>query len=281
MNRPRWLTRLFENGSVGHSAVNPKILKELLSLGLVCVKTAGVHRTVAVSDPPQLDQWLQARYPQHAIDPDRLHTRKGNIVRSGRSKAGKSSHHVLPVQFKWFGAGSDPWTRITEKYGMAAVLTDRLAGLALPARWRLLTIENWEPFYRADYTGATIAVMVVYLGGNVSDIFIDALTTFDRPPESVLHFGDYDWEGLYIFQRLQKAIPSACLYVPKHIDELFRKFGDRKLVEKQKRKAAFDMGNRECLPIIELIEQSNAGLEQEIVDLPEFFPTVQMPREKP
>lgn len=137
------------------------------------------------------------------------------------------------------------------------------------SRWRLLTVENWEPFYRADYTDAPVAVMVVYLSGNVSDVLIHALNTFDHPPESVIHFGDYDWEGLYIFQRLQKAIPSARLYIPDNIKTLFRRFGERKLVEKQNRKAAFDMDNQECLPIIKLIEQSNAGLEQEIVDLPE------------
>jgi len=110
---------------------------------------------------------------------------------------------------------------------------------------------------------------VVYLSGNVSDRLIDALKTFDRLPESVMHFGDYDWEGLYIFQRLQKSMPPARLYIPEDIQSLFEHFGDRKLIEKQKPKASFDMGNQECLPIIKLIEQSNAGLEQEIVDLPE------------
>lgn len=271
MNRPSWLTTLVEKGSVGHSLANQKILKELINLGIVCIKAAGIRRTVVVADPPQLIQWLRARYPAHAIDPDALPTRKGNIVRSGGSKAGKCSHDVLPFQFKWFGSKDDAWAQMTKEYGMAAVLTDRLAGLTLPARWRLLTIENWEPFYRADYSDASVAHMAVYLGGNVSDLLIDGLKSFRHPPESVMHFGDYDWEGLYIFQRLQKAIPSARLYIPGNIESLFEQFGDRKLVEKQKRKSAFDMKNSECRPIINLIEQFNAGLEQEIVALPKSF----------
>ncbi len=269
MNRPAWLTALLEKGSVGHSSANQKLLKELMALGIVRIKTAGIRRTVVAADPFQLTRWLRARYPEHGIDPDGLHTRAGNIVRGGSSKTGKCAHGVLPVQFKWFGSKNDRWTRMTKAYGMAAVLTDKLARLKMPARWRLLTIENWEPFYRADYSDAPVAVMVVYLSGNVSERLIEALQSFDHPPESVVHFGDYDWEGLYIFQRLQKAMPSACLHIPDNIAALFRQFGKRTLVEKQKRKTAFNMGNSVCQPIVRLIEQFNAGLEQEIVPLPE------------
>lgn len=269
MKRPPWLTTLLEKGSAGHSTANRKILNELMTLGIVCIKTAGMRRSVVVNDPSQLIQWLRARYPQHAIDPDTLPTRQGNIIRSGSSKIGKRSHDVLPFQFKWFGRDGDPFAQLTKAYGMAAVFTDRLVDLPIPAKWRLLTVENWEPFYRADYSGAPVAVMVVYLGGNVSDILINALKTFRHPPERIIHLGDYDWDGLYIFQRLQKAVPSVRLHIPENVETLFKKYGRREILEKQKRKAAFDPDNRACLPVIKLIEQYNAGLEQEIVHLPE------------
>lgn len=269
MNRPTWLTNLLEKGSVGYSSANQKILKELMALGIVCIQTAGIRRTIVVVDPPQMSDWLQANFPAHSIDPNLLPVREGNIVRSGSSKIGKSSHDVLPFHFKWFRSDTDLWSRMTKEYGLAAVLTDKLASLTLPVQWRLLTIENWEPFSKADYSGAPVPIMVAYLSGNVSDILINAFKTFIHPPESVLHFGDYDWEGLYIFQRLQKAIPSARLHIPDNIDSVFKRYGDRNLIEKQKRKAVFDMHNPACLPIIKLIEQLNAGLEQEIVALPD------------
>jgi hypothetical protein len=268
MKPPAWLTTLVEKGSVGHSSANPSQLNELAHLGIVCVRSAGIRRTVTVIDPLQLVIWLQARYPQHGIDPDQLSTREGNIVRSGGSKTGRCSHAVLALQFKWFGNPTDCLTQVTRAHGVAAVMSDRVVELTLPARWRLLTIENWEPFFRADYADAPVATMVVYLGGNVSDIVIEALKTFSVPPESVLHFGDYDWEGLYIFQRLQRAMPSSRLYVPENIEALFKQFGDRKLIRRQNRKAAFDLDNRECRAIIRLMEATNAGLEQEIVALP-------------
>ena len=111
--------------------------------------------------------------------------------------------------------------------------------------------------------------MAAYLGGNAPGSVMEALKTFSPPPEVVLHFGDYDWKGLYIFQRLQKVLPQARFYIPDNIETLFSQFGKRSLIDKQKRKALFDEKNRNCLPVIQLIEQHNAGLEQEIVALPE------------
>jgi hypothetical protein len=268
MKRPTWLTRLLENGTVAHSAADRRIVGELLTLGIACIKSSGMRQRISVTDPAQLAQWIEARYPAHLLDPDSLPTREGNIIRSGSSKSGRCAHAVLPFLFKWFGDG--PLSHLTASYGMAAAFTDRLADLPVPAHWRLLTIENWEPFHQADYTGAALPLMVVYLSGNVSEIAIEALNTFRHPPQSLLHFGDYDWEGLYIFQRLQKAVPAARLYIPETIEALFKQFGRRHLLEKQKRKAGFDMQNLECLPVIKLIEQYNAGLEQEVVGLPEF-----------
>lgn len=270
MNRPSWLTTLMDKGAVAHSAANSKILDELITLGIVAIKTAGIRRTLNVSSPQQFRKWLDARYPDHGRVPDEAHVREGNIVRSGGSKTGGSAHGVFSFQFKWFGGKDDLWTQLTKIYGMSAVLTDRLAELTLPAYWRLLTVENWEPFFRTDYSGAPVPVLVAYLGGNAPGSVMEALKTFSIPPEAILHFGDYDWDGLYIFQRLQKVMPQAKLHIPGNIEALFKQFGSRNLIENQKRKALFNEKNSECLPVIKLIEQHNAGLEQEIVGLPEW-----------
>lgn len=268
MTPPIWLATLLEKGTVGHSAVNRKILDELLTLELVGIQSHGTRRTVVAIDPVPLARWAAARYPDHGLDPERMATRQGNIVRGGHSKAGRSGHSVLSLSFKWFGAPNDPLSQLTQKFGLAAAMSDRLMNLSLPACWHLLTIENWEPFYRADYSGQTEPVMVAYLGGNAPEIVIEALKTLTPSPSRVLHFGDYDWDGLYIFQRLQSALPTARLYVPEDIALLFKRFGDRQLLARQTPKTAFDRRSRDCRPIIQLMAQHNAGLEQEIVELP-------------
>lgn len=270
MKRPNWLITLLEKGAVGYSTANPKVLKELLSLGLVGVQSTAMRRTVTVTDHAQFAQWVGANYPEHPIDPGTLMLRQRNIVIHGSSKRGKRSHEQLPFLFKWFGSGNNLLARLTKEHGMVAVLTDMLETLELPLCWRLLTIENWESFLMADYTEASLPVMVAYLGGNVSEKIINSLKTFVQPPKRVLHFGDYDWEGLFIFQRLQKEIPVARLFIPDNIETLFNEFGNRKLIEKQKLKAGFNIENQQCLPVVKLIQKTNYGLEQEIVELPKM-----------
>lgn len=268
MTPPTWLTTLLEKGAVGHSAVNRKILDELLTLEIVSIQSHGIRRTVVAIDPVPLARWAAARYPDHGLDPELMATRQGNIVRGGHSKAGRSGHSVLSLAFKWFGDPDDSLSQLTRKFGMAAAMTDRLATISLPMDWHLLTIENWEPFHRADYSDQTEPVMVAYLGGNAPEIVIEALKRLAPPPSRVLHFGDYDWDGLYIFQRLQSVLPAARLYVPEDIALLFKRFGDRQLLARQIPKTAFDRQNRDCRPIIQLMAEHNAGLEQEIVELP-------------
>ncbi len=274
MKIPRWLQTLNEQGTVPHSAANSAAGQAMLrklrdELKLVRVATRGTRRTIVVDDAMQLQRWLDARYPQTGLDPDTLPTRQGNIVRGGGSKAGRRTHTVQPVLFKFFDPRkTNPWARQTARYGMAAATTNRLHRLDLPPRWRLLTVENWEPFQRADYAAASIPVMVVYLLGKVADVTIRALATFSPPPESMLHFGDYDWEGLYVFQRLAKVLPAMRLYVPAGIEDLFKIHRNRELIAKQTPAQAFDRQNRHCRPVIRLIQHYNGGLEQEIVDLP-------------
>ena len=270
MKHPSWLAILVDKGAVAHSATNPQILSELLTLGIVKIKTAGTRRTVIAISPEQLRKWFDARYPDHGRVPDAANVRESNIVHRGSSKAGNSAHKVFSFQFKWFGRKTDLWTEMTTMYGMAAILTNCLAKLTLPAGWHLLTIENWEPFFRADYSGASVPVMVGYLGGNAPGSVLDALKTFSTPPESALHFGDYDWEGLYIFQRLKKVIPHARFHIPNNLEALYKQYSKRKLIENQKRKFQLDKNNMDCLQVVKLIEQYNAGLEQEMVELPEF-----------
>ena len=270
MKHPSWLATLVDRGAVAHSTANQNILNELITLGIVTIKTAGTHRTVVAVSPEQLRKWFDARYPDHGRVSDAAHVRESNIVHSGGSKTGNSAHGVLSFQFKWFGQKTDLWTQITTTYGIAAVLTDRLAELTLPAGWHLLTVENWEPFFRADYSGASVPVMVGYLGGNAPGSVLDALKIFSIPPESVLHFGDYDWDGLYIFQRLKKVMPYARFHIPSNLEALFKQYGNRKLIENQRRKSLLDEDSIECLQVVKLIEQYNAGLEQEIVGLPEW-----------
>lgn len=109
--------------------------------------------------------------------------------------------------------------------------------------------------------------MAAYLGGNVSDVVLYAFSQINPKPERILHFGDYDWAGLKIFQRVQTILPKAKLYIPSNIEELLKKnYGNHKLVKSQLMNV--DFNNPEIQPVIDLIAQYNMGLEQEILEQP-------------
>jgi hypothetical protein len=274
MKRPHWISNLLEHGFVAYSQAKSltgqKVVSRLAALRLVKVEIQGSRRKIVVLESDQFQRWVEANYP--LVDPvatAALPARSQNIARRRSSKAGQTTHDVQPVLLKWFESDPDaPLAQLTRQNGLVGLTSDRLHGLNLPQPWWLLTVENWESFYRLDYLEPTSSIMAVYLGGQVAEVTLTALAELTPPPERVLHFGDYDWAGLAIFQRVQAALPTASLYVPANIETLFQRHGNRKLIEDQAANARLSLRHSSCQAIIELIAQYNAGLEQEIVPQP-------------
>lgn len=274
MERPNWISKLLEQGYVAYSQVSSRaarqILTKLTAMGLVKVEVQGSRRKIAVLDSDQFRRWVEANYPQ--VDPAAtaaLPARSQNIARRRSSKTGQTTHDVQPVLLKWFGPDQGaPLARLTRQHGLVGLTSDRLNGLSLPQSWWLLTVENWESFYRLDYPEPTSLIVAAYLGGHVAEVTLTALAHMNPPPERALHYGDYDWTGLAIFQRLQAALPAARLYIPADIEALFQQHGNRTLIEAQAAHARRSYTHSDCHAIVELIAQYNAGLEQEIVPQP-------------
>jgi len=229
MTRPKWLSELLNQGTVAHSRVRSaaahRILETLQMLDLVQIVTHKTRRTIRVINPPQFAHWIVVSFPELKADSATLAPRAQNIARKRNSKAGTTTHTVQPVLFKWFEAKvSAPLAQLTRKYGLVAATSDHLKQLPLPPIWHLLTVENWESFYTLNYALPPSPMMSVYLSGNVSDVVLIALAALVPPPTSVLHFGDYDWTGLTIFQRLKARLSQAKLYITPNIDELFQRY---------------------------------------------------------
>lgn len=274
MERPTWMSKLLELGYIAYSQAGSQAamqtLTKLATLGLVKFEVQGSRRKIVVLDAGQFRRWVEANYP--LLDPlatTELPARSQNITRRRNSKAGQTTHDVQPIMLKWFDPDPTvPLAHLTRQYGLVGLTSDRLNNLNLSRPWRLLTVENWESFYTLDYPEPTSLIVAVYLGGQVSEVILTALVHLNPPPSQLLHFGDYDWTGLAIFQRIQTAFPAATLYVPANIETLFQRHGNRKLVEVQAVSSQLNLNHSDCRRVVELIAQYNAGLEQEIVPQP-------------
>jgi hypothetical protein len=272
MNKPRWIVKLLAEKSCPYSLISQKDLSELKNLQLVRVNTAGTRRQVVITDVAQFTKWTTAKYPEIPAPPESIHTRAKNIIERRDSKSGKTTHELQPVLFKWFGP-DDPdqgisWGELTQSAGFCALLSDRLSMLPLPDGWILLFVENWETFVSYSVHTKNKNILVIYLGGNVADMVLHSIAMVMPKPVKAVHFGDYDWTGLVIFQRIKSVIPFAELYMPDNLEALFEKFGKRSLVIKQKLPEGFNFSCPECAPVIRMIRQYNCGLEQEIAAHP-------------
>jgi len=269
MRRPAYLQTLATKQQVAYSSINKGVLRELRTLNLVKIETRGRSRRVVVQDQTAFQLWIEAHYPDTEIERGDLPQRAANIARSRSSKRGKSTHANQPVLLKWFSPDfAHPLLATTNRYGMVGVTSDKLSILPWPDKWWLLTVENWEPFANCYYEPAMETVVVVYLGGNVSETVLQSLASVPVEPTRALYFGDYDWSGLQIWQRVQRWISTLKIYAPLGLETLFQKYAQPDLASKQKPIMLPDAASKTAKEIVGLISDYNGGLEQEIVPLP-------------
>jgi hypothetical protein len=266
VSRPAWVSQLLERGSVPYSQVNQVVLADLQSLQLVVIQLQGNRRRIVVHEPEQFRVWAAQRFPAMEAELEELAQRGRNIAGGRNSKAGPTTHAVQPIVFKWFDTDPrHPLSETTQKFGLVAATSDRLAAVQWPAVWWLLTVENWESFYRLNYSQVATPLITIYLGGQVPDVTLTKLAEIQPQPAAILHFGDYDWTGLAIFQRVQAKWSYARLYVPGDLEGLFQRYSQRLLASTQTPPIGSVQWAPDCLQVIDLIARYNAGLEQEIV----------------
>ncbi|MGE0083540.1 MAG: Wadjet anti-phage system protein JetD domain-containing protein [Desulfococcaceae bacterium] len=269
MKHPKWTVQLLETGAAPYSMLPQHVLSQLSTLNLVRIQCNKTRRNIEVVHREQFAEWVRANFPDTQTPEQNLLRRAENIFARRSSKSGQTTHDVQPVLFKCFAPDeTNKYARLTEEYGMAGIMSDRLNCLHLPDSWYLLTVENWESFYPLTYPNPSQTIIIIYLDGNVANITLSALAGLKKSPECILHYGDYDWTGLTIFQRIQSVLPKAELYIPDDTEDLFRRYARRDLTERQKHNTGFNPEHPKCLPVTRLIEQYNGGLEQEIVTPP-------------
>lgn len=271
MKPPAWIAQLASEGQVAHSRLGrdgERILTQLRALRLVTIGSHNSRRIVAVIDKPGFAQWIEGIYPASVESPVEG-LRAANIARAGHSKAGAATHTAQPVLLRWFSPNPEsPWASLTRRCGIVGTTTEHIGAIALPARWTLLTVENWESFLGLEYAPQAGDVVAIYTGGNIADATLRMLTRLEPAPARAIHFGDYDWSGLAIYRRMRAALPQSKLYVPDDIAALFARFASHALLAGQPPLVAREDDSDELRQVIALIAQHNAGLEQEIVAPP-------------
>lgn len=132
-----------------------------------------------------------------------------------------------------------------------------VVGMENPANFRY--IENQQ----ALFSGITPLFVSRYPQNQHKDL----LSWLQSIPNPYLHFGDFDFAGIRIYQQEYKRTlqERASLFIPKNLPEILHRYGNRELYNNQLSLASqLSEEEPEVKELIRLLHQEHKGLEQEI-----------------
>jgi len=140
---------------------------------------------------------------------------------------------------------------------------------------RVLCIENKETYYAlsASYLNNyfTAYDVLLYTGGYANKAVISVLKALVQSGFSLYHSGDLDPDGILIFQNMYEELDGNIhpVFMNAQIFSKYEKYGrklDKKIISRAKLIKPSIRSISDLQKLIELIEQTGIGIEQEIID---------------
>ena len=247
------------------------VLSSQFAAGILQTERGGAGSRVVVRNKAVLEAFALQLFPSGLDLVPAGMSRAAAVGYYRDAKAAGAAHAELVLIKAFNGAVFErsgevfPAAELTGKYGVASFV------LAEPPFWgysgTLAIVENLEPFLCFEKMRLAVDA-AVYAGGKMSGRLLAWLASAEMAQCNLLHCGDYDPVGIDEYLRLKKTCGARVkLYIPANIDELFKKYGKRELLSDsepvlRRLRAAEDQDARR---ILEQMDLSNAGLEQEIL----------------
>ncbi len=268
------LHRLALQGSIAESSCGPslrKVLGPLLRGGILARQKSGAGQRIAVLNQSRFTAFLTREFPHEQAAVSQMPVRVQGVGRFRDTKTVRGASDKIVCVRGWHDGAllqngvpvsvAEP----TYDHGVFAFL---LTGdSAYQLRGTLATVENPTLFslFERLHTGFDL---VLYTSGRLSRRLIAWLALQGVGGLKIVHFGDYDPAGLDDYRRLRTACgESVVLYCPEDLPRLFRTYGNARLLDGAntqsllKRLRAFK--DATVTSILRLMDESNAGLEQE------------------
>lgn len=269
------LLSLQRDGYVPYSRLSSssrKRMNGLLEAGVLVQQRAGAGSRIVVVSREHLREYIEKEYPSGLeVDTDSVPSRASGVRTFRNSKRGsvRESEPVLLRGFNGICLESEgkrlQVAELTSEFGLAAFMLHGDPGFHYGGM--LATVENLELFSRFEELDSGID-LVVYTGGRISRLLLGWLSGPGMAGCNITHYGDWDPVGLDEYLRILKACPGrTSFYLPDGLEELFRKYGKRDLVKDSSsvlgrlRKS----GDKTVREVVALMDQYNAGLEQEVL----------------
>ena len=146
-------------------------------------------------------------------------------------------------------------------------------------RKRVLCIENKETFYALSAAFVSTFFksfdVLLYTGGYANKAVLSVLKTFYQSGFSLYHAGDLDPDGILIFQNLYEELDGKItpVFMNTHIFRFYEQYGrklNQQIISRTKLIKPSIRTISDMQKLIELIEQTGIGIEQEIIDYNNF-----------
>ena len=267
------ITHLLEQGAMPKSACSGsllKTLKPLLDAAVVTEELSGAGRRLVVRDATALRDFTRLHFPDMPIYVG-ASSRAAGVARFRDSKTFASdtpeivsvrawSENALLHKEQPAGAAS-----ATAQHGVFSFLLSAAQDYRLQGACAL--VENPAVFTHFERFQLS-AILVIYGHGRASNRLLEWLSTQSAPDFRLLHLPDYDPAGLTEFERLRSRLGNRVrLHLPHELDQQFAHFSNRSLLQKVNNQSMLATLRRSTTPevrqVVALIDQHNAGLEQE------------------
>jgi len=253
--RSKLFLELLETGCLPASRLQGSraALRTPFDTGILVKHPKGAGEVVEVAKPSAFRDWLGHTFPGALGGMEASSPRASNIAMNRNSKRGRRgldyyvvsarAHRVNPLLTGDEAIAMANLVETTRRWGAASLFLG-IPGMErsapdplLPMGIRVMTMEAPECFDRSERIRNEADVFLLSgTGGRLREALIDWLAR--QESIQVIHFGDYDPVGLQEFSRLAAKLPGrASLFVPEDVEDRFRKFSNRGLMEKGNNRA--------------------------------------------
>jgi len=279
MRHPATLAKLLQallaDGSVPLSQLSLSMKRSLATqfeTGILQVERAGAGSRVVVKNKEVLSAFAAKLFPSGLALPDTVGLSRADAISHYRDAKVAATAMAEPVLLRAFNnavltrnSTVFPVAKLSDEYGVAGFLLQK------PPFWgytgRIAVVENLDSFI--SFERMTVpSDIAIYAGGKISGRMLSWLASAEMGKCELLHCGDYDPVGIAEYLRLKETCGDRVkLFIPANIEELFRRFGKRELLEDSEAvlRRLRSTKDPDALRIIALMNTYNTGLEQEIL----------------
>lgn len=270
------LNDLINLGSIAASRLSSKLRQKCLPLldgGVLKEEKSGAGRVISVVNKDALETFAKKQYPAGLFGEQSFESsRRGQSIeqfRDSKTKGGLDFEFLVYRQISGtlrIGDFEQSGHIAPHGFSSAVLHDDRIAYPWPEFSGNVATVENPTVLLRFPWKDHDIDLAIL-TSGRTSTRMIDWLASDAMNGSTITHFGDYDPVGLSEFVRLKAKLDCRVdLYVPDHIEALFRRYGNPALLTKSAKLLQGLAKNRhpDVQRILELMREYG-GLEHESI----------------